>query len=416
MHISLSFCPRAALRCLVLSLSFIPLALQPPCAASAHAQDVLAGVASDVTPTGDTGAATPAADVVTARAGAPQRGHELLAGAREPAEQRERARIHITSVSTNYASPRAAAGAVEAALDDTLSVSLSPGGVAALESAAEQKGVRYGLFLGGRFVTEPLHTDPANEELTFQLARSADNGATIDLLLAHQLLQNKRTPIAIGLSNGQILATNPATTLRFRAFDGPEAVIVAAVAFLFLTLTIMLARRTPMLRDTIGNLAGRSWSLGRVQMAIWFSNIVIAYLFLWSVCGATPAVTTSVLALLGIGAGTALGSASIDASRKTNEAVPDAAGPEAGTPRRGAIIASNFWVDILREHGTESVSFHRYQMVIWTVIMCFVFWGSVVHSLRMPDLDNVFLALQGITAGTYLGFKLPGATRSETPA
>jgi hypothetical protein len=63
-----------------------------------------------------------------------------------------------------------------------------------------------------------------------------------------------------------------------------------------------------------------------------------------------------------------------------------------------------FWYDILSdEHG---VSFHRFQMVIWTLCLTLVFAWDVYYNLAMPEFSPTLLGLMGISSGTYLGFKL----------
>ena len=46
-------------------------------------------------------------------------------------------------------------------------------------------------------------------------------------------------------------------------------------------------------------------------------------------------------------------------------------------------------------------------MLVWTVVVFFVFWGAVWNKLALPEFDNTLLALMGISAGAYLGFKFP---------
>jgi hypothetical protein len=46
-------------------------------------------------------------------------------------------------------------------------------------------------------------------------------------------------------------------------------------------------------------------------------------------------------------------------------------------------------------------------MAVWTVVVFFIFWGAVWNKLALPELDSTLLALMGISAGAYLGFKVP---------
>jgi hypothetical protein len=46
-------------------------------------------------------------------------------------------------------------------------------------------------------------------------------------------------------------------------------------------------------------------------------------------------------------------------------------------------------------------------MATWTVVLGFVFAVAVYQSLAMPDFSATLLGLMGISAGTYVGFKIP---------
>jgi len=74
--------------------------------------------------------------------------------------------------------------------------------------------------------------------------------------------------------------------------------------------------------------------------------------------------------------------------------------PQIPQPTKG------FLTDLLTE-GTGP-SFHRYQMVLFTVILAVIFVAKTASSLVMPDFDITLLGLMGISSGTYLGFKLQG--------
>jgi hypothetical protein len=53
------------------------------------------------------------------------------------------------------------------------------------------------------------------------------------------------------------------------------------------------------------------------------------------------------------------------------------------------------------------ISFHRFQMAIWTLALVLVFVRAVWTDILMPDFDATLLGLMGISSGTYLGFKFP---------
>jgi hypothetical protein len=55
----------------------------------------------------------------------------------------------------------------------------------------------------------------------------------------------------------------------------------------------------------------------------------------------------------------------------------------------------------------NGVTFHRFQIVVWTIVLGVIFIYSVWTSLTMPQFSDTLLALMGISAGTYVGFKIP---------
>ena len=69
--------------------------------------------------------------------------------------------------------------------------------------------------------------------------------------------------------------------------------------------------------------------------------------------------------------------------------------------------SEGFLRDIMQEN--TGVSFHRFQIFVWTIVLGLIFVFSVYKDLTMPDFNATLLGLMGISAGTYLGFKFPGA-------
>ena len=54
----------------------------------------------------------------------------------------------------------------------------------------------------------------------------------------------------------------------------------------------------------------------------------------------------------------------------------------------------------------NGISFHRLQILGWTLVFWFVFMNSIFKKLTMVDFDATQLALMGISGSTYIGFKL----------
>lgn len=259
--------------------------------------------------------------------------------------------------------------------------------------------------------------------------------------------------------------TLPQSEFHFRriAWDGWTAVglillVGAIVGFFYLLLYSGIVRDTtcPVREDGLPPL-----SLGRCQMAFWFFLVICAFYFLWLITGRgdTDTINSTILILTGISAGTALGAAIVNKP----DATPIAAKSDAAkaaypnkikaakttlaalkadrkkiTPSEQAVIAAkdaeineqadkveelkaelNAWrvrnrsqlvLDLLSEEDASSdqgrvIAFHRFQIVVWTLILGVVFVSEVFTKLAMPVFDTTLLTLMGISSGTYLGFK-----------
>ena len=169
-----------------------------------------------------------------------------------------------------------------------------------------------------------------------------------------------------------------------------------------LVLVGWLARRTALLRDRGEAAAGTAgpYSLARFQLAFWLFLVVAAYVFIWMITGELDTITGSVLALLGIGSGTALGAALIDQGK----ADAAAAGAAPRAPRQG-IVSRGFVKDVLSDE--KGISLYRFQLFVWTLVLGVIFCASVYNTLEMPQFNATLLGLMGISSGTYLGFKVP---------
>jgi hypothetical protein len=243
--------------------------------------------------------------------------------------------------------------------------------------------------------------------------------------------------------------------------------VVAGLLVIGLALAICLymAGTTTLVRDPEGpvRLDGLPpYSLGRCQMAFWFFLVAGAFFFLWLVTGRgdLDTINGSTLTMVGISAGTALGAAFIESkSAHTDESASSAAPEQIAYPERirtakakleairaelravpaseaartnelqsqqratkqevreleqelrtyRSIHRNEFLFDLLKERGV--VSFHRFQIVVWTLVLGIVFASQVITKLAMPAFDQTLLLLMGISSGTYLGFKLPTANK-----
>lgn len=276
-----------------------------------------------------------------------------------------------------------------------------------------------------------LYQDGAVDEIRFELLRTEPSKETWSALLGQAALwdgEGRETKVSVGLADCSGACTDMSDSLpidlvalheyRFTAFCGVAALCIWAL--------VLLARTTAILRD---HGLGSSWSLARTQMAWWTIVVVLSFLFIWIVTGSYSSLTNSVLALIGISAGTYLFGSVLHNSKEMQleqrEALEEekkeleAKGAAADTDRLKEIDAlllqlpriqrypssNKFWMDILSDEN--GISLHRFQMVVWTLALTAIFIVRVYATLSMPDFDAQLLGLTGISAGTYIGFKFP---------
>jgi hypothetical protein len=53
------------------------------------------------------------------------------------------------------------------------------------------------------------------------------------------------------------------------------------------------------------------------------------------------------------------------------------------------------------------VNFHRFQLAVWTLVLSIIFIKDVYLTLAMPTFNATLMGLLGLSAGTYLGLKIP---------
>jgi hypothetical protein len=161
------------------------------------------------------------------------------------------------------------------------------------------------------------------------------------------------------------------------------------IIIMLMILFLVLAVKSDILRDIGPNpeTGQKAYSLALVQMGIWFCVIMVSWLLLYTVKHTFNTITDTLVALMGISAGTGVGGVVIDTNREI--AIKQSRG---------------FLKDIISdEYG---ISFHRFQILAWTIVMVVVFIRQVVSYLTMPEFDSSLLILMGISSGTYLGIKV----------
>ncbi|HWB60348.1 MAG TPA: hypothetical protein VG733_12710 [Chthoniobacteraceae bacterium] len=219
----------------------------------------------------------------------------------------------------------------------------------------------------------------------------------------------------------------------YRIYSKVTAGLFLGIYLLALVGFIVFAGMPNLLRDPDGPLRDSKcvFSLSRLQLAWWFFIVLGSWLFLLIVTGSRNSLNQTALALVGIGSLTALGGAvagKINQSLTDNNTQPAAAPPNPAVPAPVAngnamktINAQNrpkgfrrgvgaFIFDILSDENT--VGFHRFQLLVWNLILGVAFMIDVRNNFAMPDFDTTLLGLLGISAATYAGFKMTPAKQA----
>lgn len=322
-------------------------------------------------------------------------------------------------------------------------------------------------YINGRAIKgnypEEIHLERGRVIFHLQITPESKD-AWIDLLGEPNAMKRPVT-LSTGLETGSAFDSvhakdNPVPLTVISPVYGILAILVILITFILL---VWLARKTNIIREPGPPPASgkrRPYNLGRAQMAFWFFLIYASYTTIWLITAALDTITASLLALMGISAGTALGEALIDNGKdtaKTNQVrdltaekqaieqtitqnqgqvdsinalsaptVTEQANRDAinrqlieGRTRIGQIdqqlhtltaesaptVSQGFLRDILSDGS--GYSFHRFQIFAWTIVLGIIFVSSVYNGLTMPEFSPTLLGLMGLSAGTYIGFKFP---------
>jgi len=322
-------------------------------------------------------------------------------------------------------------------------------------------------YINGRAIKgnypEEIHLERGRVIFHLQIT-PASKDAWIDLL-GEPTAAKRSVSLSTGLETGSAFDTvygkdNPVPLTVISPIYGLVSLLVI---FVTLFLLLWLARRTNIIREPgAPPVSGkrRPYNLGRSQMAFWFFLIYASYVTIWLITDTLDTITPSLLALMGISAGTALGEALIDDGKDTAKAnqvrdltaekqaldqtvtqiqsqvetlntmqsptVTDQANRDSLTRQliegrtrlsqidqqlftlaadAGPTVSQGFLRDVLSDGS--GYSFHRFQIFAWTIVLGIIFVSSVYNGLTMPEFSPTLLGLMGLSAGTYIGFKFP---------
>jgi len=286
-----------------------------------------------------------------------------------------------------------------AGLDDRISVHVQNFKTLLDEARGDCRAIV--LFIDGLSIKglQPESCDKQVGHVRYRLQRTPDSDDAWHALLGSPKHFYHRVSVSVG--------ADPQFSSKSRAEFDLEVIprngliIFGIVILSAIGMFLYLCIGTSLIRSGSSTIAPnhRPFSLSLFQMAFWFFLVIAGYVFVWLITDELNTITASVLALIGIGAATAMGAALIDTSK---------AAPESSD------VSQGFLKDVLSDR--QGISLHRFQMFVWTLVLGIIFIVSVYRSLEMPEFSATLLGLMGISSGTYLGFKVPEKTPSDAPA
>ncbi len=261
------------------------------------------------------------------------------------------------------------------------------------------------LYFDGRALTGiyPEEVYLSENRLTFHLQRTPESKKEWQNLF-HEPVFIRPVALTVGLDGQSQFATdfdynNPLALTVIPKTWG----IISLITFLgLLTLLVVLATRTDILRDPrpgVGEGEYRPYDLGRVQTAFWFFIISSSYVWIWLITGDLESLTPSAFGLMAINAATVLGPRLIDLTgTETGQTVIGRESLLTGLPAKG------FFTDILSD--AYGYSFHRFQLVLWSLLLGVMFLYFVYDNFAMPNFRGPLLGLMGLSSGTYVAFEV----------
>lgn len=334
-------------------------------------------------------------------------------------------------------------GTAECRLGDVLIVQLDANELKAVENGTGDNRLgSVGLYLDGRLVKNlDVQTDAQNPTaLRFRLERKEANRAEWGLLFGNHLFHAHEVSVAVGRADRPNGLYEKGHVKLVALRPSPRTLVLALFTVACLLAALYCAFRTPMLRDagTATSAAPSTWrehgtfSLAKVQMALWTVGVITAFLLIWTVTGDYDAPTASVLGLMGVGAATSLASLLVDQGKRDTRRELEAKKPIVEKQKNDTTAAlvdrrraeedigkieiqlartaplpqaeSDGLRDLITD-GAGGVTLPRLQMTLWTFVLFVIFVSEVWGRLQMPAFSPALLALMGLSGSTYVGFK-----------
>jgi hypothetical protein len=148
--------------------------------------------------------------------------------------------------------------------------------------------------------------------------------------------------------------------------------------------------------------AANTLNLARLQVVLWTKVVLFGFLYVWNTSEAQLALTSDVLVLMGIGAGTALGARSASSG--------------GGEERYYLLVRDRKpqLRDLVTVGGRADV--FKLQMLLFTLVSMWMVVQELLYIGTFPTLSSELLGLMGISSATYLGNEAIGGSQGEVMA
>jgi hypothetical protein len=276
----------------------------------------------------------------------------------------------------------------------------------------------------------------APDQLEFELSGFNESKDAWRKVFGNALNATRNVTVSVGCSDGQSIPLDRAdskielTILLWQSLRG----FIILIPIIVLVASFLIGFKSTLLRG-IGVTSNRAYSLGRTQLAWWSYLIFFSFLGLFAITGSyTDIVSSQSMVLLGLGAATTLGSSVIDSEKKLTleqeaklivldqerkDIEKRISSAKTRQERNQQAINLQKKIEEMDQYELQSKGFirdlitgskgeinlHRYQIFIWTIVLGLIFIYEVLISFKMPEFDTTLLALQGISAGTFLTLK-----------
>jgi hypothetical protein len=242
----------------------------------------------------------------------------------------------------------------------------------------------------------PMHgvtaqmSDPVTGTAFFSLLRDSASNSSWNAFSRFD--RNAAVPVSVSIGREGVGKLKTLVKSVQLVMYNPSTLWIMAIALLFvIAVFYVLAWKTEIIRDPSAS-EKHPFSMAKSQLAFWTLIVIFSFLYLWIITGVAPFIGGSTLILLGISIGTTLGAKVIDASQKDMERHQDQ-------------LSKGWLFDVLSDGA--GINIHRFQMLLWTIVMGIYFIHSVFYNLEIPQISDAFLALMGISSGAYVGLKIP---------